>query len=333
MWRSALEVLVAPGCGHRLDVGAVHAEEGGELKDGVLVDSSCQRSVTVSNFIPRFTQTNGYAESFEEQWQRFPRTQLDRFNGTRLSHSRFFLGTGWTAEELRAQRVLEVGCGAGRFTEILLEAGADVYAFDATGAIDVCRTNVGSSPRVGLIQATLDSAPCRAGAFDKVFCYGVLQHLPQPKQAFLRLVSFLKPGGKLAIDVYRRSWRPSRWNAKYLWRPITTRMPRRLLFNVVKWYVPRWVDVENRLLRHRRLQELVASVVPCWNYTSLGALTPAQVKEWAVLDTFDALSPRYDLPQRLRDVRRWFEEANLVDIHVRFGGNGILGNARKPSGA
>lgn len=58
-------------------------------------------------------------------------------------------------------------------------------------------------------------------------------------------------------------------------------------------------------------------------------LTPEQIEEWAVLDTFDALATWYDQPQTLERVRSWFQEAGLHDIDVRSGGNGILGKGRR----
>jgi len=54
------------------------------------------------------------------------------------------------------------------------------------------------------------------------------------------------------------------------------------------------------------------------------------LRAWAILDTYDALSPRYDLPQTLDSARQWCDAAGLVDVTVREGGNGILINARRP---
>jgi len=45
------------------------------------------------------------------------------------------------------------------------------------------------------------------------------------------------------------------------------------------------------------------------------------------------LSPRYDLPQTLSTVRRWFAEAGLENVTVQYGYNGIEGRGRKPAGA
>jgi hypothetical protein len=71
-------------------------------------------------------------------------------------------------------------------------------------------------------------------------------------------------------------------------------------------------------------------LIPCWNYCYL-PLTAQQKREWAILDTFDALAPAYDLPQSEETIQRWFEQSGLTEIRVRIGGNGVLGNGRAPS--
>lgn len=48
------------------------------------------------------------------------------------------------------------------------------------------------------------------------------------------------------------------------------------------------------------------------------------------MDTFDALSPTYDIPIGKRQFRRWFEKMGLEDIEVRRGNNGLIGNGNKP---
>jgi hypothetical protein len=128
--------------------------------------------------------------------------------------------------------------------------------------------------------------------------------------------------------VYRKAEYVDRWSSKFLWRPLTTRLPRAWLRRVVEWYVPRWLPLDTRLARVPRVGRFLTAVVPCWNYTGLLPLSPEELRAWAVLDTFDALSPRYDFPQTLEAARGWCEEAGLVDVDVRPGGNGILINAR-----
>jgi len=282
--------------------------------------------------IARFRSDSGYAASFGEQWNRFRRTQLDKFNGTTLSRDRFFTGTGWSPDDLRGASVLEVGCGAGRFTQVMLDAGAAVFAVDYSNAVDACVANNGPSNRLCAAQADIYRLPFARGSFDFVFCYGVLQHTPDPHRAFLSLVPFLKPGGRLAVDVYRRAWELQPYKSKYLWRPITTKMSTERLFRLLEWFIPRWLPVDTAIKRIPFLGRVLGMIVPCWNYAFL-PLTREQRVEWAILDTFDALAPVYDLPQSESTLRRWFEEARLLSIDVRVGGNGVLGNARGPAAA
>jgi 2-polyprenyl-3-methyl-5-hydroxy-6-metoxy-1,4-benzoquinol methylase len=269
----------------------------------------------------------GYANSFGEQWNRYRRIQLDSVTGKPLSRERFFEGTSWP-ERLDGERVLEVGCGAGRFTEVLVSTGAEVVAVDATEAVEACRETVGDAATI--VRADLFDLPFPEESFDRVFCYGVMQHTPDPRAAFLTIVHYARPGGVVAADVYRKPEYVDRWSSKYLWRPLTTRMPRSWLRRLVEWYVPRWLPVDTRLARVPKIGRFLTAVVPCWNYTGLLPLSQDELEAWAVLDTFDALSPRYDKPQTLEAVREWCAAAGLVDVDVRPGGNGILINGQRP---
>jgi hypothetical protein len=58
-------------------------------------------------------------------------------------------------------------------------------------------------------------------------------------------------------------------------------------------------------------------------------LTYEQLLEWSILDTFDKFAPKYDKPQRISTVKKWFEEAGLKDIVVYYGPNGINGKGIK----
>ena len=286
-------------------------------------------SFPVRNGIPRFEEELDYAASFGDQWQRYRRVQLDSSTRKDLSRKRLFEGTGWTPKELDGELVLEVGCGAGRFTEVLLASGARVVAVDASTAVDACRETCGDHPRLALAQADLHALPFRPGSFDRVFCFGVLQHTPDPERAFRALVEHVRPGGLIAADVYRHREYIDRWSAKRLWRPLTKRMPPDLLRRIIEWYIPRWLPIDNRLKSVPGLGRFLVSVVPCWNPRGLFELTWDEEVAWTVLDTFDALAPSYDFPQSVEDVQGWCKRAQLEDVSVRYGGNGIEVTARR----
>jgi len=51
--------------------------------------------------------------------------------------------------------------------------------------------------------------------------------------------------------------------------------------------------------------------------------------EWAVLDTFDMLSPSYDNPQTPQILHSWLTKAGLEDIQVGKFAH-LVGRGRKP---
>ena len=325
-----LNSLVSPVTGLRLCLQSVQSREHGEVKEGTLVDESGDHQVQIHDFIPRFITDPSYTGSFGEQWNRYRSIQIDSENKLNLSSDRFYRWTGWKKDELAGQQILEAGCGAGRFTQVMLDAGANVFALDMSSAVDACWRTNGPNANLSLVQADIYRIPHPGEFFDRIFCYGVLQHTPDPQRAFMSLIKFLRPGGRIAIDCYLKSRRPSRWSAKYIWRPITTRFSSQMLFKAVEWYIPKWLPIDTRLASVPVIGKWLISIVPCWNYTGLLPLGREEIVSWAILDTFDALASKYDQPQSLDEVTSWFEQAGLSDIHVELGSNGIIGNATKP---
>jgi hypothetical protein len=82
------------------------------------------------------------------------------------------------------------------------------------------------------------------------------------------------------------------------------------------------VPVVGRRLRH---------LLPIANYDRQLPLTPEQLKEWAVLDTFDMLASAHDYPQSSATLERWFAEARLEDVEV-FRRGLVIGRGRQPAG-
>lgn len=267
-----------------------------------------------------------YVDSFALQWERFSADQLDDVNGTSLSACRF-AETGWT--DLAGKTVLEVGCGAGRFTRLMAKAGAIVTACDLSQAIEICRANNAQFPNVRFVQCDVFALPFRLRSFDRVFCHGVLQHTPDPRVAFMRLAEMVKPGGKLSIDIYHRDGRIRPWKSKYLWRPLTTRIDAGRLLAFLEWFIPLWLPIDTMIKRIPGVGNYLGAVIPCWNYHFTN-LTAEQKRRWAVLDTFDALASTYDKPATLSEVREWFEALGWKQWEVHIGGNGLVGNGTAP---
>lgn len=287
--------------------------------------------IEIKGRIPRFISKNNYADNFGLQWTKFRSEQLDSQTGLPLSSKRFWRNTKWREEELRGKTVLEVGSGAGRFTELLLLAGANVVTFDYSIAVEANYMNNADKGNMFIFQGDLFNIPFPDNCFDFVFCHGVLQHTPNPNKAYEAIFSKLRPGGKISIDYYAKLGRPSPWSTpKYFWRPITKRMKPERLLRLIQFYIPLYLPFDTFLMKIPKIGDLIRALipVPCWNYTGMG-LNDEQIKNWAIMDTFDALGAKYDEPKTLDEVKTMVDCARLESCEVFYGGNGIVANVVK----
>lgn len=327
---SSLARLRCPTCGvGQLEATGVDASSI-EIREGTLRCVGCADGFPIVRGVPRFVSDDNYARSFGFQWGIHARTQLDAATGNDSSRQRFFRATGWP-ENLRGQRILEAGSGAGRFTAIAVSTGASVDSFDYSAAVDANLENNGAHPNLELFQADIYRIPFARASYDKVVCLGVLQHCPDPARAFQNLVSYVAPGGEIVVDVYSMRLR-SLAHPRFWMRPVTTRMPRERLYRAIRRAVPVLLPIKRWLLENVPLGRYPAYLIPVayqeeW-HTFASQIAPEALLELSTLDTFDWLSPVHDHPQTRGRVRRWFTDAGLGDISVEFGPNGIIAKGR-----
>jgi 2-polyprenyl-3-methyl-5-hydroxy-6-metoxy-1,4-benzoquinol methylase len=253
--------------------------------------------IPVRDDIPRFTPDSEHAANFGLLRQKHSRLQLDSVNGTTDRRDTLLRRTGWPPEFWRGKVVLECGCGAGPDTEILLALGARVLSVDLAG-VDVARANVGKSPSVQFVQASIASLPLREKSFDVVFCHRVLQHTADPRSTLAHILRFVKPDGAVFIHSYSRSMRQRmRW--KYALLPLTNKLPPETLYRIIRAYARPAFRLTNFTGRSRIGRRLNWIFVPFLNYrhaSKFRGMPDENLLEYAIHDTFDALSPRYDKP-------------------------------------
>lgn len=327
MTTELLEILRSPVSHNKLRLtDAIY--ENNKIREGWLVDEHDPSSrYEIKNFIPRFVPASNYADNFGMQWNMFSKTQLDSYSGQKISTNRFWKATKLTPAELKDTWVLDIGCGAGRFAEVALAAGANLVALDYSSAVDACYANLGHYPNLHLVQGDIYALPFVKDFFPIIYSLGVLQHTPDVAASFEALPPYLKRGGLLVVDLYWKRLQ-TLLHPKYLLRPFTKRMSQEKLFNILRKTIPTLLAISQALGKIPLFGRFLKRLIPVADYTGIYPLNPVQLKEWALLDTFDMLAPEYDNPQTVDTIKGWFEKAGFTAIEIFHEGH-LVGRGYK----
>ena len=256
---------------------------------GMLRSTSSSDSWKIIDGIPRFV-SDQHLESFGRQWTQYEVAHEDEDRAT------FTAKTGMPLDQLRGLRVLDAGCGGGRYARICGDFGATVIGADHTRAVDKARTLCSDLPHVSFLQADLKHLPLEPATFDFVFSIGVMHHDANTRDVFHAVAKMVKPGGRYSVWLYRRNqWWQELINSGL--RSLTTRMPHAVLepfchVGAVAGGLP---------LINRTLNKVVNfSAHP--NY------------ENRVCDTFDWWAPRYQYHHTTAELLEWFRAAGFSDL-------------------
>ena len=305
------------------------------LKGNVLI-SEHQESYPVINNIPRFVPLDNYASPFGLQWNTYRETQLDSHTGLPLSETRLARIAGGSLDIFKGKNVLEAGCGAGRFTEVMLKAGARVFAADISSAVEANYENCRAYPDYFVCQADIMELPVLPEQFDIVVCVGVIQHTPDPEHTMRVLCSHVKPGGMLLLDHYTygyattpvRRWlrsflknKPKEYSMAFVQSLCRTLWPwHKLLFQIKSVPVL------------RRLRPILLFLSPLVDYhDAYPALDRKLLLEWAILDTHDTLTDFYKHLRSAKEISHHLESCGMTGIAATYAGNGVEVRAGKPS--
>jgi SAM-dependent methyltransferase len=266
--------------------------------------------------IPRFVmQGTDYTTNFGFQWNKFKKTQIDSHNNDKTeSKVRFFAQTNWDKEDLSGKNILEAGSGAGRFSEVVLKyTAANLYSFDYSNAVEAnFDNNHHFGQKLRIFQASIYEIPFDNYQFDKVFCFGVLQHTPDFRKSINCLCNMVKIGGELVVDFYPIKGWHTKICAKYLLRPYVKNMPNENLLKLIENNID-WMIRLSKFLVKNKLGFLTRfiPIVDIYNTLPVDQLNEDELREYCILDTFDMFSPMFDNPQKISKVKEWIEEFGL----------------------
>jgi SAM-dependent methyltransferase len=244
-------------------------------------------AASIAPDLPSVRQTK---DSFDFQWAEIP------IGRHMLGHPEFRKeATGYVTEFTRlpadwfkGKRVIDVGCGMGRYSWALCQLGADVLSLDQSEhglreTAEACKDFPSHRvQQIDLLQPLSIAEPA-----DLVWCFGVLHHTGDTYGAFRNIVPLVKPGGYLYLMIYGE--------------------PRRRIgtdFAEINEY-EEW--------RHRTANlDLRSKLKAVREHMAAGGF---RVKgEEYIHGYFDAISPAINDLHRFEEIESWMIEAGFVDI-------------------
>lgn len=284
------------------------ASNGAERGDGSLADR------TVSHFVKEFTvlaeDDADIGRVDDVRYHFYTRTGIDGAllrEPPRDPASDASLRTvSFDSSFLVGKRVLDGGCGPGRFTEVAADAAAHVVGLDLGDHVDRAAARCRHLTNVDFVQGSVLQPPFRRESFDYVFTLGVLHHTPDPRGGCIRLAELVVPGGAMSVWVYP----PEYWGHS-VQRPLGQRLHRtlsRLPHDAAFRVCDRWLYPLGRAqmwLAQRRWTKLLGAplfVVGVPRHPS---------REVMVVTIYDHYCPPIISTHTYEEVRGWLEEAGF----------------------
>lgn len=198
-------LLACPDCGAALTAGAedgtLHCPAGHGPEAGFRVSGGIPRLLPAGL---RPAEEERTVAAFERQWQSYgelqrifgkdPEAMAANLVGERISMR---IDRAW----YQGKRVLDAGCGHGRYLQAFAGMGAEVVGLDIGRGPEMAGVPL-DDPRIGVVQGSVLAPPFQPESFDLVFSDGVIHHTPDAAGAYQALARLVKPGGALYIWVY-----------------------------------------------------------------------------------------------------------------------------------
>jgi len=224
-------------------------------------------------------------QSFDTQWEQLPEGKglvtdkefLDQ--AINLVEKYTLLNRDW----FKGKKVLDAGCGNGRWSYILSKMGADVTAVDQSiHGLQNAKKLCSSYPNFKSAQVNLlEPLPNELGQFDLVWSFGVLHHTGNTYKSFQNIIPLVKTQGMIFLMLYGE---PSQGGE--------------------------YTEINDYVFHRREISSMnfKNKISYCKN-----TFAPDLVHGW-----FDAISPRVNDLYRFDEIRDWLAMAGFTNINRTF---------------
>lgn len=277
---------------------------------------------TIKEGIPRFVSNENFTSSFGFQWNKFQKTQLDSYTNTTMSEDRVRAALPMPLESLKGLKILEAGSGAGRFTEILLKHGANVYSFDLSEAVTANFANNMPHENLTIFQGDIEKIPFKENFFHISLCLGVMQHTKNFNRSIQELSRVTKTNGIVSFDHYKTHI--GHYTSLYLiyWK-IIKRIPQKYQFRITSFLTKVFFPIHWFFRKNQLVQYLLRRISPISFYYGMFDLNKDQHYELSMLDTHDKNTDHYKRMVTKNQLNKMVSRYNFKEFKIFSGGTGL----------
>jgi ubiquinone/menaquinone biosynthesis C-methylase UbiE len=121
-------------------------------------------------------------------------------------------------------KVLDVGCGPGILAQQMVDRACAYTGVDPSKKmLEICRRRFAGNPQMQFLSGEATGLAFPTAHFDAALCIGVIDGVPDQRQALREILRVLKPGGTLLIT-FTNAVSPYSWWKKYVYYPAVTQI-------------------------------------------------------------------------------------------------------------
>ncbi len=354
-----IQIIRCPVTGSDLTLSDVEIEND-EIKSAILTSGDGRHSYPVINYIPRLlVDSKNYSLSWGKLWGETAEILRDSYTGESFHEEALFgeyggeqndgagspFGFNWP-RDMMGQRVLEIGCGTGNFTELLYTSGIDLLSVDMSTAVDTLPSEILLHPNVNVVQTDINTPSICRNYFDRIWLFQVLQHTPVPANTLVTMRELLNENGIISFTSYGGGIRYNPLSYR-----IIKKIPPSIQWPMIALLVPWLVRIKYWLRRAINPASLFYKIVTKLLYVAdprdiyirvrKGELNDYYFAKYyfrtgdhdylikfIVLNTFDRITPEYTNNASHEMVKGWLSDAGYTSFEV-WGEGGVRATAVK----
>ena len=255
-------------------------------------------------------ENDGHVNNFGKQWRDYRDVQIDSKNNFNISKEylrEMFFGN---IDLIRNKEVLEIGSGAGGFTEYFSKLSKMCVSIDLSSSV-FYNVSKGSENIIIIKSDFNELIPNKK--FDIVFCRGVLQHTKDPLKSLLKIHEFVKDEGIVVFDIYKMPKLGYAHPKYFFWRPIINFLFKYEIFeNYLKANIKKLLKLKRSIKKILFNSDFLSDcIIPIWDYKNKLKLSDELLEDWAIMDTLDGIYAKYDYPQRNKKIFNYLIKNNI----------------------